>query len=96
MLCGKYANGYHANTVDQAARYIPPGWGDWYCMQWCIVVTGVVFICNDVLWWQVLYAMVYCGVVYLEYVMQSISIRLYIVFNAGLSPTFCDCVALVI
>jgi hypothetical protein len=94
MLCGKYANGYHANTVDKAAHYIPPGWGDWYCMQWCIVVTGIVLICNGILWWLVLYAMVFCGVEYLEYVMQSTLIRLCIAFHAGLSPTLCDYVAL--
>jgi arylsulfatase A-like enzyme len=33
MLCGKYMNGYHANSPAKAASYVPPGWTDWYGFQ---------------------------------------------------------------
>jgi N-acetylglucosamine-6-sulfatase len=33
MLSGKYMNGYHANNVAHAARYIPAGWTDFYGLQ---------------------------------------------------------------
>ena len=33
MLCGKYMNGYHANSPDRAAHYIPPGWTEFYGFQ---------------------------------------------------------------
>lgn len=33
MLCGKYMNGYHANNVNKAAQYVPPGWSSFFGFQ---------------------------------------------------------------
>mmetsp|Transcript_5998 Transcript_5998/g.8488 ORF Transcript_5998/g.8488 Transcript_5998/m.8488 type:complete len:362 (-) Transcript_5998:240-1325(-) len=35
MLCGKYMNGYHAqtNAPNNYSTYIPVGWSDWYALQ---------------------------------------------------------------